>query len=131
MSAQRDDTAGTGMRCNTGFHRFGLGLAIASLVLSGAAACAQTMPSGDQWLRQCSSHTASDTRACIDFIKGLDELNEFLGSSKLYCLRSDTTRAQMKAIIQKHLQGNPAKLHLPFAGLAIEALRNEYPCPKH
>ena len=113
-----------------GLHGLGLGLTAVSLLLSGAVAHAQSMPSGDQWLRQCSSTVPSETRACFGFLSGVEELNEFLGPAKQYCRPGRITLVQMKAIVEKYLQANPAKLHLPFAGLAIEALRSAFPCPK-
>lgn len=113
-----------------GLHGLGLALTATSLLLCGTAAHAQSMPSGDQWLQQCSSTVSSEARACFGFLSGVEELNEFLGPAKQYCRPGRITLVQMKAIVEKYLQTNPAKLHLPFAGLAIEALKSAFPCGK-
>lgn len=112
----------------SGLCGLGLGLTATSLLLSGAAAHAQSMPSGAQWLRQCASPVPSEARACFGSLSGVEELNEFLGPAKQYCRPGHITVVQMKATVEKYLEANPAKLHLPFAGLAIEALRSAFPC---
>jgi hypothetical protein len=51
-----------------------------------------------------------------------------LGSQAKYCPPDDVTIIQARKVIIKYIDDRPEQLHKPFVFLAIEALRQAWPC---
>jgi hypothetical protein len=69
---------------------------------------------------------------CWAYIQGLNGTNDLLkygANNPIWCVPSGVTTEQMRLVILKAIKGKPEDLHFPFAGLAIAALIETFPCP--
>lgn len=127
-----------------------LALSILGLLsLSTACATAQYSPfqanTGADLLHQCQKATiekgmtesdVADLSYCVGFLRGMTTAFDFwrFAHSKAVkntppaCLAEGATNQELALVIVHYLNEHPTKLHEPYANVAIEALRDAYPC---
>jgi hypothetical protein len=87
--------------------------------------------SGNYWLGLCDDPGEGVRAYCWAYIQGLNGTNDLLkygANNPIWCLPSGVTTEQMRLVILKAMRAKPEDLHFPFAGLAIAALIEKFPC---
>lgn len=64
---------------------------------------------------------------CFGFIVGVNDL----GVNTSFCTPTNVTAGQLRDIVIKFLNDNPAELHKPAVANAMFALRNVFPCNRY
>jgi Rap1a immunity proteins len=60
---------------------------------------------------------------CLGFIEGV-----VYGGGKAICVPRGVTTGQGFKVVIAYIEARPARMHEPFRGLALEALRDAWPC---
>lgn len=120
-------------------RRFGTAVGIAA-ALTAALACAlpevakagpdnaEVVAQGKRWLRICTSERRVDEAMCAGFIMGMEE-TQFLPENKnQYCPPPMFSVEDEKKVIVKFLQKNPGRLGERFSRLAVDAMKEAFPC---
>lgn len=95
------------------------------LLLSCGLANAQFM-SGNQLKDHCNkADNLVSAGLCMGYVEGVADANSFL-----FCTPPGVTVGQIRDVVKKYLNDNPAQLHKPGDDLATEALRSAFPCAK-
>lgn len=106
-------------------------LAVVAQLLPAAShtvAAQELIAQGQRWLRICTSERRVDEAMCAGFIMGMEE-TQFLAENKpQFCPPPRFTVDDQKQIIVKYLKANPGRLGEAFARLAVDALKQAYPC---
>lgn len=114
--------------------RPGINSAIAAVFVAGtllAPAAAQGVESvaqGARWLKICTSERRVDEATCHGFIMGMEETQFLRENTPQFCPPPAFTVEDEKAVIVKFLQRNPGRLGERFARLAVDAMKQAYPC---
>lgn len=100
----------------------------AALLAPQPALAVEGVAQGVRWLRICTSERRVDEAMCAGFIMGMEE-TQFLPENKnQFCPPPAFTVEDEKAVIVKFLQRNPGRLGERFSRLAVDAMREAYPC---
>jgi Rap1a immunity proteins len=67
---------------------------------------------------------ASRTALCFGIINSLSYIGQQFGT----CLPAGTTSRQAVSVVVQYIDGHPEKIHENFNSLAVEALREAWPC---
>lgn len=103
-------------------------LAAAGLLAPQPVHAVESVAQGTRWLRICTSERRVDEAMCAGFIMGMEE-TQFLPENKnQFCPPPAFTVEDEKAVIVKFLQRNPGRLGERFSRLAVDAMREAYPC---
>jgi hypothetical protein len=80
--------------------------------------------------RQPRDSEVFGTALCIGALEAFSWVAEGLRAENLRsCRPASATLSQMAKVVVAYLNENPARLHEPFAGLALEAFGRAWPCP--
>jgi|RhiMetdeSRZDD1v2_1073273.scaffolds.fasta_scaffold331026_2 Rap1a immunity proteins len=71
-----------------------------------------------------SKEDASRTALCFGIINGLTYIGQHFGT----CLPVGTTSQQAVSVVVQYIDSHPEKIHENFNSLAVEALREAWPC---
>ncbi len=71
-----------------------------------------------------SKEDASRTALCFGIINALSYVGHDFGA----CLPVDTTSRQAVSVVVQYIDGHPEKIHENFNSLAVEAMREAWPC---
>jgi hypothetical protein len=71
-----------------------------------------------------SKDDASRTALCFGIINSLSYIGQQFGT----CLPAGTTSRQAVSVVVQYIDGHPEKIHENFNSLAVEALRQAWPC---
>jgi hypothetical protein len=110
-----------------------LGVAVA-LMLAGGEARGQALATGNDFLLPCRGLLTPTTIAdyaqgtCAGIVAALTYTGRSLPPSNRFCPPESGTQGQAFRVVAAYLERNPARLHLPFLELALEALREAWPC---
>jgi hypothetical protein len=90
--------------------------------------------SGNGLLAQCDTTASYEDRAyCLGYLRGVRDMNKLYrdaGAPSFFCEPPDGTNGQLRQVVLKFLKEYPQLLHYPGLPLAVEALRNAFPCPR-
>lgn len=114
--------------------------AIALLALPAAAGAGSESPDGNKLLRDCRIHesrsstsgpvNALATGYCQGFVKGVLQTASFV-EPPLVCQPPDgVALGEAIAVVLEYLEEHPERQYLTDMELALEALRQAYPCKK-
>lgn len=115
-------------------RKSGLHLAIAAVLLAGStlapgtAVAVEGVAQGVRWLRICTSERRVDEAMCAGFIMGMEETQFLSENRNQFCPPPAFSVEDEKAVIVKFLQRNQARLAERFARLAVDAMKEAYPC---
>jgi hypothetical protein len=62
---------------------------------------------------------------------GLTEYHNLPDMPQAYCAPQGVTVGQLRDAVIKYLMDHPERRHLPFARLALDALKASFPCRKN
>lgn len=114
-------------RIETSFRHVGAALlALCAGLASAQQPRAQDFASGNYWVIECSQEIAPE---CAAYLQGMNDFHNEPAVPALYCIPKGVTKRQMRDVVVRHLRDNPARLHLPFARLAVDAFKAAWPCP--
>lgn len=86
---------------------------------------------GNDLLRFCNSHEASETNMCTGYIEGVRDASMFatvsLKSKPFFSVPSQVSSDQLREVIVKYLRDNPETRHKPAGLLTIFALKEAFP----
>jgi hypothetical protein len=110
-----------------------LRVTVAALCLVGAAPVnAQSMRTGNDMLRTCTSTSGVDAVTCLSFIQGVVDTSmigpSMYGQEIYFCVPSGSTIGQYNDVIIAYLRNHPERRHYASASLIIEAMRQAFPC---
>ena len=112
------------------------GAAAVALLLPLAAAPAPAAPplpllTGNDLQARCEETTTSDPvlwGVCLGYVMGVAELAGQGSVKPRACFSAQVTSGQMVDVVRQWLDRNPARRHLPAAGLVATALQQAFPC---
>ena len=110
---------------------------VSTLVCSHAGAVEYTseyLESGRGLLEDCEDAGSNfNSGYCLGFIHGMCSMHDYAArkySARLYCAPDEVTNGQVRRIIIKFLKDHPNRLHETDLILAVDALREAFPCKK-
>jgi hypothetical protein len=114
-------------------RRLGI-VGILSVTVSGSAFAEPDLKSANCWLPFCRHVAAGHNDqgdafmngACAGLIIGLAETGQSIG----VCAPESATREQAVRVVVRYLDQHPARTNEPFNRLAMEALREAWPCQR-
>ena len=105
-------------------------LFVAGLLVAGSANASANdyMVSGNSMLPFCkvelNNGRTYEAGACIGVVGAIFFFSRTIG----FCPPQGATYGQASRVVVAYLERNPAKLHMPFIGLARDALIAAWPC---
>ena len=116
----------------------GIALIVAMIIGCGVAIAEPDKASADYVMLGCrtavspiafsntveSREDVSRTALCFGIINGLSYIGQHFGT----CLPVGTTSQQAVSVVVQYIDGHPEKMHENFNSLAVEALREAWPC---
>jgi hypothetical protein len=106
--------------------------AVAANILPADNASAQAISSGNDLYAACRSTELYPLAKCIGYVQGVKDgilVDHILGSRNApFCLRSEVTLEQLRDIVLKFIQDNPALRDQHAAGFVELALVQAFPC---
>ena len=117
-----------GRKFNWRLHAVGLTMALS--ILEPRLALGQDFVSGMHWMKECSGTSTLGIHTCDAIMLGISGFHNLEEVPALYCAPKGVKFPQAKAVVLKYLKDNPARLHLPFVRLAVDALKAAWPCSK-
>lgn len=110
------------------FSRIVATVLAAAVLAPGAAVAVEGVAQGARWLKICTSERRVDEAMCAGFIMGMEETQFLRENSNQFCPPPMFTVDEQKKIIVKYLQKNSGRLGEAFARLAVDAMREAFPC---
>jgi hypothetical protein len=92
--------------------------------------CAEKYETGNDWLQECTSASAGRSTRCLTFVLAIVHMNAQPEVSTFFCGPKEATIGQARDVIVKYLRDHPERRHLLFARLAIDAMRQAFPCAR-
>ena len=109
-----------------------LAIALLATCLASPAAAQDYNESADFMLEHCRSVLAGRGSQwgsyCAGHVAGILLLGQFLVPTSRFCPPTGWTPQQGMRVVVAFLDANPHRLHQPFSGLAVEAMRAAWPC---
>jgi hypothetical protein len=65
---------------------------------------------------------------CAGSITSLSFVGEILSSTRRFCFPQNVTNEQMVRVVVAYIEARPARMHEDYRNLALEALREAWPC---
>jgi hypothetical protein len=114
-------------------------LVLAGLVLVGSAHAQQgrgDISSGNFYLPICKAYLKAGPKVpdwklpmCVEVVDTITWFGSDFAPGLKICPPDRASADQSVRVVAAYLDANPARLYLPFRGLAFEALHNAWPCP--
>ncbi len=107
-------------------------LIVGAMVLAATPAAAR---SGNDFIKGChgaiekdraSANDAFEQGVCMGSVATLIQLSQSIN----VCVPRGVTNYQAIRVVTKFLDDNPERLNEEFVGLAIDAMRKGWPCPR-
>ena len=112
-----------------------LAAAILLWAYSTAVARQPDVDSGNYFLPACKAfasetfyENALDEGVCAGVVKAVSQVGKRLDPKWRSCTPGETTLAQRVRVVISFLEAHPERLHEDFTPLAVEALRQAWPC---
>jgi Rap1a immunity proteins len=117
---------------------FAARLVVASLAVGFLAVAVSVSPlrahefyTGNEWLKKCSDGAPDvGMGMCVGYLIAISDLRLLLPEGARHCPEKGVTVNQARQVAVKYLRDNPAKTHLPFMSVVLDALREAFPCKK-
>jgi hypothetical protein len=82
--------------------------------------------SGNELKARCVSDNYVNSGMCMGYITGVvDSYNNFV-----FCIPTGVTIGQMKDILKKYMDENPAKLHESAVDIVASAMKKDFSCKR-
>jgi hypothetical protein len=116
---------------NRGVFFFGVVACLLGFSSAPAPAAEDTF-SANYWLPHCKEYLAAKYSAhaltCLGQVAALMQTGPILQPTLTFCAPVGVTAEQALRVVVQTLEAHPEKLQANFAGLAIGALRQAWPC---
>ncbi len=104
-------------------------LALAVSLLNSGATAQETLNTGSEMLRHCTSSNSDPMRGyCLGVVSGMLAVSRLLEPEFRFCTERGVTAGQMVRVAVKFMEDNPAMLHRNFDVLALIAFQRTWPC---
>jgi hypothetical protein len=112
--------------------------ALALAIMTAPTSAQENTNSANFMLSYCKSFLAQDVSRldreksfyvglCVGSITAIT----FVGRSLRFCFPEGATHGQMVRVVVAYIEGRPARMHEDFRDLAVEALREAWPCSRN
>ena len=103
--------------------------AVLALAFMTAPAGAQDINSANFMLPHCKAETDPFWRGvCYGSVAALVYVGPALADDLRFCAPRGATRRQMVRVVVAHIEAQPSRMHEDFRWLALEAMREAWPC---
>jgi hypothetical protein len=88
--------------------------------------------SGEALLQECERKDSASSNRCEGYIAGVADAHRAISipfpGLRRYCTPEHVTVHEIRRVVAKWLEANPAQLHSPASSLVVQALHDAFPC---